>query len=150
MTKALIEAKLSQQGPADEAPPTQIRETSLEEGKMVVKVRNKALKNFAIKAINKGGQYKAVIQEGRLRMAFTVTAIFADTPPESAMALLLLIYVVYHYSRAMRASAKTSGFPLGLTVTVLASTTVDLYFLHYFHLDSSEVVQLVQFKFKIF
>ena len=36
------------------------------------------------------------------------------------------------------------------TITVLASTTVDLYFLHYFHLDSSEVVQLVQFKFKIF
>ena len=35
-------------------------------------------------------------------------------------------------------------------ITVLASTTVDLYFLHYFHLDSSEVVQLVQFKFKIF
>ena len=30
-----------------------------------------------------------------------------------------------------------------------ASTTVDLCFLHYFHLDSSEVVQLVQFKFKI-
>ena len=25
-------------------------------------------------------------------------------------------------------------------ITVLASTTVDLYFLHYFHLDSSEVV----------
>ena len=37
-----------------------------------------------------------------------------------------------------------------LTITVLASTTVDLYFLHYFYLDSSEVVQLVQFKFKIF
>ena len=35
-------------------------------------------------------------------------------------------------------------------ITVLASTTVDLHFLHYFHLDSSEVVQLVQFKFKIF
>ena len=35
-------------------------------------------------------------------------------------------------------------------ITVLASTTVDLYFSHYFHLDSSEVVQLVQFKFKIF
>ena len=35
-------------------------------------------------------------------------------------------------------------------ITVLANTTVDLYFLHYFHLDSSEVVQLVQFKFKIF
>ena len=33
--------------------------------------------------------------------------------------------------------------------TVLASTTVVLYFLHYTHLDSSEVVQLVQFKFKI-
>ena len=37
MTKALIEAKLSQQGPVDGAPPTQIRETSLEEGKVVVK-----------------------------------------------------------------------------------------------------------------
>ena len=31
---------------------------------------------------------------------------------------------------------------------MLASTTVDLYCLHYFHLHSSEVVQLVQFKFK--
>ena len=36
------------------------------------------------------------------------------------------------------------------SITVLASTTVDLYFLHYFYLDSSEVVQLVQFKFKMF
>ena len=36
-----------------------------------------------------------------------------------------------------------------IDITVLASTAVDLYFLHYFHLDSSEVVQLVQFKFKI-
>ena len=68
---------------------TQIRETSLEEGKVVVKVWDKASKNFAIKAVNKGGQYKAVAQEGRLRMAFTVTALVADTPPESLMALLL-------------------------------------------------------------
>ena len=45
---------------------------------MVVKVWDKASKNFAIKAVNKGGQYKAVAQEGRLRMAFTVTALFAD------------------------------------------------------------------------
>ena len=30
-----------------------------------------------------------VAQEGRLRMAFTVTALFADTSPESLMALLL-------------------------------------------------------------
>ena len=89
VTKALIEAKLSQQGPVDGAPRTQIRETSLEEGKVVVKVWDKASKNFAIKAVNKGGQYKAVAQEGRLRMAFTVTALFADTPPESLMALLL-------------------------------------------------------------
>ena len=81
MTKALIEAKLSQQGPADGAPPTQIRETSLGEGKVVVKVWDKASKNFAIKAVNKGGQYKAVVQEGRLRMAFTVTALFADKSP---------------------------------------------------------------------
>ena len=51
VTKALIEAKLSQQGPVDGSPPTQIRETSLEEGKVVVK------------AVNKGGQYKAVAQE---------------------------------------------------------------------------------------
>ena len=36
--KALIEAKLNQQGPVDGAPPTQIRETSFEEGKVVVKV----------------------------------------------------------------------------------------------------------------
>ena len=85
VTKALIEAKLSQQGPVDGALPTQIRETSLEEGKVVVK----ASKNFAIKAINKGGQYKAVVQEGRLRMAFTVTALFADMSPEILMALLL-------------------------------------------------------------
>ena len=56
---------------------------------MVVKVWDKASKNFAIKAVNKGGQYKAVAQEGRLRMAFTVTALFADTSPESLMALLL-------------------------------------------------------------
>ena len=40
-------------------------------------------------------------------------------------------------------------------ITVLASTTVDLYnthyiFLHYFNLDSSKVVQLFQFQFKIF
>ena len=89
VTKALIEAKLSQQGPVDGAPLTQIRETSLEEGKVVVKVWDKASKDFAIKAVNKGGQYKAVAQEGRLRMAFTVTALFADTPPESLMALLL-------------------------------------------------------------
>ena len=89
MTKAIIEAKLSQQGPVDRAPPTQIRETSLEEGKVVVKVWDKASKKFAIKAVNKGGQYKAVAQEGRLRMAFTVTALFADTSPESLMALLL-------------------------------------------------------------
>ena len=89
MTKALIEAKLSQQGPVDGAPQTQIRDTSLEEGKVVVKVWDKASKNFAIKAVNKGGQYKAVAQEGRLRMAFTVTALFADTSPESLMALLL-------------------------------------------------------------
>ena len=33
-------------------------------------------------------------------------------------------------------------------ITVPASTAVDL-FLRYFHLDSSEVVQLVQFMFKI-
>ena len=78
VTKALIEAKLSQQGPVDGAPPTQIRETSLEEGKVVVKVWDKASNNFAIKAVNKGGQYKAVAQEGRLRMAFTVTALFAS------------------------------------------------------------------------
>ena len=89
MTKALIETKLSQQGPVDGAPPTQIRETSLEEGKVVVKVWDKASKNFAIKAVDKGGQYKAVAQEGRLRMALTVTALFADTSPESLMALLL-------------------------------------------------------------
>ena len=79
VTKALIEAKLSQLGPMDGAPPTQIRETSLEEGKVVVKVWDKASKNFAIKAINKGGQYKSVAQEGRLRMTFTVTALNADT-----------------------------------------------------------------------
>ena len=89
VTKVLIEAKLSQQGPVDGAPPTQIRETSLKEGKVVVKVWDKASKNFVIKALNKGGQYKAVAQEGRLRMAFTVTALFADTSPESLMALLL-------------------------------------------------------------
>ena len=89
VTKALIEAKLSQQGPVDGAPHTQIRETSLEEGKVVVKVWDKASKNFAIKAVNKGGQYKAMAQKGRLRMAFTVTALFADTSPESLMALLL-------------------------------------------------------------
>ena len=29
---------------------------------------------------------------------------------------------------------------ISIVITVLASTTVDLYFLHYFHLDSSEVV----------
>ena len=56
---------------------------------MVVKVWDKASKNFAIKAVNKGGQYKAVAQEGRLRMAFTVAALFADTSPESLMVLLL-------------------------------------------------------------
>ena len=89
VTKALIEAKLSQQGPVDGAPQTQIRETSLEEGKVVVKVWDKASKNFAIKAVNKGGQYKAVAQEGRLWMAFTVTALFADTSPESLMTLFL-------------------------------------------------------------
>ena len=33
----------------------------------------------------------------------------------------------------------TIGSACGI-ITVLASTTVDLYFLHYFHLDSSEVV----------
>ena len=60
VTKALIQVKLSQQGPVDGAPPTQIRETSLEEGKVVVKVWDKASKNFAIKAVNKGGQYKAL------------------------------------------------------------------------------------------
>ena len=80
VTKALIEAKLSQLGPMDGAPPTQIRETSLEEGKVVVKFWDKTSKNFAIKAINKGGQYKSVAQEGRLRMTFTVTALNADTP----------------------------------------------------------------------
>ena len=37
VTKALIKAKLSQQGPVDGAPQTQIRETSFEEGKVVVK-----------------------------------------------------------------------------------------------------------------
>ena len=63
VTKALIEAKLSQQGPVDGAPLTQIRETSLEEGKVVVKVWDKASKDFAIKAVNKGGQYKAVAQD---------------------------------------------------------------------------------------
>ena len=72
VTTALIEAKLNQQGPVDGAPPTQIRETTLEEGKVVVKVWDKASKNFAIKAINKGGLYRAVAQEGCLSMAFTL------------------------------------------------------------------------------
>ena len=38
----------------------------------------------------------------------------------------------------------------GADITLLASTTVVIYFLNYFHLDSSEVVQLIQFKVKIF
>ena len=71
VTKALIESKLSQQGPVDGAPPIQIRETSLEEEIVVVKVWDKASRNFAIKAVNKAGQYKAVAQEGRLRMAYS-------------------------------------------------------------------------------
>ena len=54
----------------------------------MVKFWDKSFKNFAIKA-KKGVQYRAVAQEGRLRMAFTVTALFADSPPETLMLLLL-------------------------------------------------------------
>ena len=89
VTTALIEAKLTQQEPVGRAPPTQIRGATLEEGNVVIKVWDKASKNFAIKAINKGGQYKAVVQEGHLRMVFTMTALFASMPPQSLMLLLL-------------------------------------------------------------
>ena len=56
--------------------------------------------------------------------------------------ILLLILDKYGF--------ETTNTNILIYITVLASTTVDLYFLHYFHLHSSEVVQLVQFKFKIF
>ena len=53
-------------------------QTVLKQGK--VKVWDKASKNFATKTINKGGQYRSVAQEGRLRIAFTVTVVFAPEP----------------------------------------------------------------------
>ena len=96
---------------------------------MVVKVWDKASKNFAIKAVNKGGQYKAVAQEGRLRMAFAVTALFADTSPESLMALLLcqnpvlpseaLLFVSW-----VRSSGAVEGGPCSWTWTYMVSVTL--------------------------
>ena len=94
------------------APPTQIREKSIEEGKVVVKVWDKASKNFAIKAVNKGGQYKAVAQEGRLRMAFTVTALFADTSPERPAERVIRWHMEVDLKIYSNLSKKQYGFKL--------------------------------------
>ena len=91
VTKALIEAKLSQQGPVDRAPQTQIRETSLEEGKVVVNVWDKASKNFAIKAVNKGGQYKTAAQEG-LHARYLCSSSHSAARPSARATIGYLVY----------------------------------------------------------
>ena len=86
--RAFIEAALDQKaGTPDGLSSVQIREVTLESGKVVIEVWNKASQSFALKAL-KGRSYRTVVQEGCLRMVYTVPLDWGDEPHEKLMQIL--------------------------------------------------------------